>query len=115
MGDVATGSITSPGDHEQVVHFAIGGAVALLKARFADGTILHDEPRHRVLRPIQGGNCEQGILRRARSAASRLRVARQTLVGIEAGTEAVVRALGHDLDFSEPRLPILEERNFVRR
>jgi hypothetical protein len=35
------------------------------------------------------------------------------LVGVEAGTEPVVRAFGDDLDISEPRLPILEERSFV--
>ena len=53
-------------------------------------------------------------MRRARSAYARLRVARQTLVGIEARTEAIVRAAGHDLYISKPRLPILEERSFVR-
>jgi hypothetical protein len=47
------------------------------------------------------------------SACVWLRVARQTLVGVESGTEPVVRAFGHDLDISEPRLPILEERSFV--
>jgi hypothetical protein len=36
------------------------------------------------------------------------------LVGVEAGTETIVRAAGHDLDISEPRLPIPEERSFVR-
>jgi hypothetical protein len=42
-----------------------------------------------------------------------LRVARETLVGVEAGTEPVVRTFGDDLDISEPCLPILEERSFV--
>jgi hypothetical protein len=55
---------------------------------------LCDEPWHSVLRTIQGGNCDQGILRRARSACIWLRVARETLVGVEAGTEPVVRAFG---------------------
>jgi hypothetical protein len=49
-----------------------------------------------------------------RSAATRLRVARETLVGVEAGTKTVVRAVGHDLDFGKPALPILKERCFVR-
>jgi len=75
---------------------------------------VRDEPWHRVLRAIQAGNCGQGIFRRTRSAGIRLRVAREALVGVEAGTEAVIRAFGHDLDFSEPGLPILEERSFVR-
>jgi len=48
------------------------------------------------------------------SARIRLGVARETLVGVEAGTEAVVRAVGHGLDFREPGLPILEKRSFVR-
>jgi hypothetical protein len=76
---------------------------------------VRDEPWHRVLRAIQAGNCGQGIFRRTRSAGIRLRVAREALVGVEAGTEAVIRAFGHDLDFSEPGLPILEERSFVPR
>jgi hypothetical protein len=41
-------------------------------------------------------------------------VARKTLVGVEARTEAIVRAFGHGLDISEPGLPILEKRGFVR-
>jgi hypothetical protein len=115
LGDVAPKGVSSPGDDEQVVHFAVTCPVgAPLEPRFADRTILRDEPWHRVLRPIQGGNRDQGILRRARSACGRLRVARETLVGVEAGTEPVVRAFGHDLDISEPPLPILEERSFVR-
>jgi hypothetical protein len=97
------------------VHFAVGGGVALFEPRFADGAIWHDEPWHRVFRPIQAGNCGQGIFRRTRSASIRLRLAREALIGVEAGTQAVVRAFGHDLDFSEPGLPILEERSFVRR
>jgi hypothetical protein len=36
------------------------------------------------------------------------------LVGVEAGTEAIVRAFGHNLDISKPRLAILEERSFIR-
>ena len=115
LGDVAAGGVSSPGDHEEVVHFAVGGAVALLKPRFADGTILHDEPGHRVLRSAQVGNCQQGILRRTRAAASRLRVAGKTLVGVEARTEAVVRALLHDLNFSKPRLSIVKEQQFRPR
>lgn len=114
LRDVATGGVSSPGDHEQVMDFAIGVAVALLKPRFAHRAILRDEPWHSVLRPIQGSHCDQGILRWARSADTRLRVARQTLVGVEAWTEAIVRAAGHNLYISEPRLPILEERSFVR-
>jgi hypothetical protein len=53
------------------------------------------------------------IKRRARSAFARLRVARETLIGVEAGAEAIVRAAGHDLYISEPRQSILEERSFV--
>ena len=30
------------------------------------------------------------------------------------GRKAIIRAAGHDLNFSEPRQPILEECNFVR-
>jgi hypothetical protein len=37
------------------------------------------------------------------------------LVGVEARTEAIVRASGHYLDIGEPRLAILEEGGFVRR
>jgi hypothetical protein len=114
LGDVATRGVTSPSDYKEVAHFTVtrpGGAQ--LEPRFADRTILRDEPWHSVLRAIQSGNCDQGILRWARSACVWLRVARQTLVGVESGAEPVVRAFGHDLDISEPRLPILEERSFV--
>src|SRR5271167_2671904 len=48
LGDVAAGGVASPSDHEDVVHFTVGGPVALLKPRFADRAILHDEPRHGV-------------------------------------------------------------------
>jgi hypothetical protein len=114
LGDVATRGVSSPGDYEEVVHFAVTHPVgAPLESRFADRTILRDEPWHSVLRTIQGGNCDQGILRWARSACRWLRVARETLVGVEAGTEPVVRTFGDDLDISEPCLPILEERSFV--
>lgn len=41
-------------------------------------------------------------------------MARETLVGVEAGTEAIVCAIGHDFDFGKPALPILKERCFVR-
>jgi hypothetical protein len=41
-------------------------------------------------------------------------VAGETLVRVKAGTEAIVRAIGHDLDFGKPALPILKERCFVR-
>jgi hypothetical protein len=40
-------------------------------------------------------------------------VARETLVGVEAGPEPIVRASLHNLDFSEPALPILKECSFV--
>jgi hypothetical protein len=36
------------------------------------------------------------------------------LIGVEARTEAIVRAAGHDFDVSEARLAILEEDGFVR-
>src|SRR5450759_2586440 len=48
LGDVATGGVTSPGNHEEVAHFAVGDSVALLEPRFADRTILCDEPGLRV-------------------------------------------------------------------
>jgi hypothetical protein len=60
------------------------------------------------------GDCGQRIFRWTRSAGIRLRVTRETLVGVEAGTEAVIRALAHNLDFGKPGLPILEEGSFVR-
>jgi hypothetical protein len=41
-------------------------------------------------------------------------VAGETLIGVEARTEAIVRAAGHDFDVSEARLAILEEGGFVR-
>jgi hypothetical protein len=41
-------------------------------------------------------------------------VAGETLIRVEARTKAVVRALVYNLDFSEPRLPIPEERRLVR-
>jgi hypothetical protein len=41
-------------------------------------------------------------------------MARGALVGVEARTETIVRAAGHDLDLRESILPILEERSFVR-
>jgi hypothetical protein len=40
-------------------------------------------------------------------------VAGETLVGVEAGTKAVVRAFGDGLDFREPGQAILKERSFV--
>src|SRR5262249_58944812 len=65
------------------------------------------------VRTIKGGNADKGFVRGAGPARRWLRVARETLVGVEAGTEPVVRTFGHDLDISEPCLPILEERSFV--
>jgi len=41
-------------------------------------------------------------------------VAGETLIGVEARTEAIVRAAGHDFDVREARLAILEEGGFVR-
>jgi hypothetical protein len=41
-------------------------------------------------------------------------VARLTLVGIEAGTEPIVAASRHGLDFSKPDESVLKERGFVR-
>jgi hypothetical protein len=96
------------------MYSSVGDSVTALKPRFVDRAILRDELGHRVLRPIQAGNFGHGIFRRARSARIWLGMARETLVGVEARTEAVVRAFGHDLDFSEPRLAILEESSFVR-
>jgi hypothetical protein len=42
-------------------------------------------------------------------------MARLTLVGIEAGTEAIVAASRDGLDFSEPDESILKESVFIRR
>jgi hypothetical protein len=114
LRDFATRGVGSAGNHEEVVYRTVADSVTRLKPRFADRTILSYEPWHSVLRPIQSGNCDHGILRRTRTASGRLRVARQTLVGVEARTEAIVCAAGHNLDISEPRLPILEKRSFVR-
>ena len=81
LGDVATRGVTAAGDDEEVVHFAVVGSVRIpLKACFADGTILRDEPGHHVFCPIESGNRDHGVPRRAGSAGSRLRVARQALV-----------------------------------
>jgi hypothetical protein len=41
-------------------------------------------------------------------------VARKTLVRIKARAQSVVCALAHNLDFSEPRLPIEEECSLIR-
>src|ERR1700736_1127035 len=66
---------------EEVVHTAIVSSVRIpLKACFTDGTILRDEPWRHIFCPTESGNSDQGIPRRARSAGSRLRVARQALV-----------------------------------
>ena len=110
LRDVATGGVASSGDHEKVVHVAVWDTVAFLEARFADRTIVRDEPRNRVLCSSQVSNVGEGVFRGARSAHTRLRVPRKALVGVEAWTETIVRASLHDLDFSEPALPVLEER-----
>jgi hypothetical protein len=116
LGDVAAGGVTAAGDHEESVHPAVGRSIeAPLKPRFADRTILGNEPGDRVLCPIQGRNCDLRILQRTCAASTRLCVARQTLVRVEAGTEAIVRAVSHDFDFGKPALPILKKRCFVRR
>jgi len=60
------------------------------------GPFWSDEPGHGVLRALETGNGEQGILRGAGSASVWLRVARETLVGIEAGTEALFEPLVTD-------------------
>jgi hypothetical protein len=41
-------------------------------------------------------------------------MARKALVGVEAGTKAIVRSIGHDFYFLEPAPSILKERCFVR-
>ena len=115
LGDVAARRVGTPGDDEDGMHVAIVGSVRIaLKACFADGPILRDEPWHHVLRAIESGDCDQGVSRRARSAGGRVRVARQTLVGVEARAESIVAASTHGLDFSKPGEPILKERVFVR-
>jgi hypothetical protein len=49
-----TSNVSSPGDYEEVVHFAVTHPVgAPLEPRFADRTILRDEPWHSILRTIQ--------------------------------------------------------------
>jgi len=40
LGDVATGGVISPGDHEECVHRAVGRSVALLEPCFANGAVL---------------------------------------------------------------------------
>ena len=116
LSDVATGGVTSAGNHKESVHSAVGGSVgAPLKPRLADRPILRDEPRDGVLSAIQGGDCEQRISQRARAASTRLRVAGETLVGVEAGSEAIVRAIAPQTSISANlALPILKERSFVR-
>ena len=41
-------------------------------------------------------------------------MAGETLIGVKARAQAVVRAVVYNFDFSEPRLPIQEERCLVR-
>ena len=115
LGDVATRGVTATGDDEEVVHTAIVGSVRIpLKACFTDGTILRDEPRHHVFCTIESGNPDQGVPRGARSTGSRLRMARQALVGVEARPKPIVVASCHDLDLSEPGESVFKERTFVR-
>jgi hypothetical protein len=114
LGDVAARGVGSAGDDEKGVHVAVGDTVGLLEARFADWTIDGDEPGDDVLCAVQSGDRDQRILRGARAARGRLRVAREALIGVEARAEAIVRAAGHDFDVSESRLAILEEGGFVR-
>ena len=81
LSDIATGGVASPCDDKQVVHAAIIGSVRIpLKAGLADGTSLRDEPGHDIFCPIESGNSDQRIPRRARSTGGRLRVAGQALV-----------------------------------
>lgn len=105
--------VAAAGDDEQGVNVPVGGAIASLEARFTDRAIRGDKPGDHVLCSIKRCDSDQGILRRAGSAHIGLRVARETLVGIEAGTEAVVRASLHHLGFGKPALTILKERRFV--
>jgi len=114
LSDVAARGITAAGDDENVVDVAVGLSIAFLEACLADRAIRHNEPRYFVGRASEVSHIGQGIFRGARSAQSRLQMARGALVGVEARTETIVRAAGHDFDFRESILPILEERSFVR-
>jgi hypothetical protein len=58
------GGVGSAGDHEVIVDLAVGGSAgAPFESHIADRTVLRDEPEHGILRAIQDGNCQQGILR----------------------------------------------------
>src|SRR5271163_3363167 len=97
------------------MHLAVGLAVGTpLEPRFSDRSTLGNEPRHAVLGAIQGCHVHLRILCRTRPAWTGLRVARETLVRIEAGSEAIVRTVGYDLDFCKSGHSILEEGSFVR-
>jgi len=113
LRDVASGGVAPAGDDEQGVNVAVGGAITSLETRFAHRAIRRDKPGDNVLCPVERCDSDQGVLRRAGSAHVRLRVARKTLIRVEARTEAVVRASLHNLGFGKPALPILEERRFV--
>src|SRR5260370_17039376 len=93
LGDVTTRCVTAAGNDEEVVHAAIVSSVRIpLKACFTDGTILRDEPWQHVFRPTESGNSDLGVPRRARSAGSRLRMARQALFSVESRPKPFVLA-----------------------
>jgi hypothetical protein len=115
LSDVAGGGVGASGDDEEVVDFAIVGAVgALFEAGFTDGAAGGDEPGDRVFRSAERGNGKERIVGGAGSTHGRLRVAGEALVGVEAGAEAVVGASGDDFDFAEANGAVLEEGGFVR-
>ena len=65
LSDIATRGVLPAGDDEDRVHTAVGDAITFLEARLTDRPIRRDEPRHRVLGPIERGDGGQGILCRA--------------------------------------------------
>src|ERR1700674_4738319 len=65
LSDVAA-RVAAAGDDEEVPCAAVGRSVRIpLKACFTDGAIPRDEPGQRVFRPIERGDRDQGIRRRA--------------------------------------------------
>ena len=102
LGDIAARGVAPTGDDEEIVHLAVVSSVRIpLKACFPHRAFRRDEPGHHVLCPIERRYRDHGVLRRARSAGSGLRVAGEALVGVEAGPEPIVRASLYNLDFYE--------------
>src|SRR5258706_10006658 len=116
LDDVAARRLSASSDDEEVVHAAVGRSVGIpLEAGFTDRAIARDEPWQPIFRPIEFGDRDQGIRRRAGPADGGLQVAGRTLVGVEAWPQPVVVTSGDDLNVLKSGEPILEELGLVRR